>query len=445
MRSIVALAALLMPLGLAHGQAGGPPGFRTRPMLDPSAGQLGHLEITPVSPAAPFRGPLPVGENLLTFDDRLAEVQWNDGRWQLWASGILLKDFGRHEADARQALRLVHELRLTQLGSVGTPRPVMEYWLAEGQAPRGMVPGLRTTPIDQGSLRAEAMQGCWCVRDAAHVLLNFGTHQDEAEQAVAVMRRYGFESAVAVGQGVPSMLVFLGPQSGMRATPQHAPPPPPGRIVGGREMLTPTLRAAGQPEARLGRPADIRSPGSPGKTDPLGQLAAVPGRQLAPPGLPLTADLPLIERVPLDARQARLVQEGGNWKLLCGNYVIANFGASEADARRGEVLVHAYRFTEQCLVGRPQPVFSYFLVNGEAPHGLALGLNGVSFQPDNLQVLKVGDDWTICDQGALLLPFGDREQEAKQALLAIQKHRFDTICRIGAPDSPAMTILLRRR
>ena len=128
-------------------------------------------------PAAPLR------EDLTTFDPRQVDLQWKDNRWQLLAGGVLIKDFGRRQADGRETLRLIRELNLTQRGTVGTPTPVMEYWLAGGKAPRGQAKGLRLSDLDLANLRVEQLQEQWCLRDGARVLFNFGAHQEEAEQA----------------------------------------------------------------------------------------------------------------------------------------------------------------------------------------------------------------------------------------------------------------------
>src|SRR5262249_41012515 len=155
---------------------------------------------------------------------------------------------------------------------------------------------------------------------------------------------------------------------------------------------------------------------------------------------PLPDIATLGERVPVDVRQVRVVHERQAYKLLCGTYVIADFGPSERDAQQAEAAFHTYRFTEHCLVGPPKPVFSYFLVNGRAPHGLPLGLQGTAFRPQDLTVRQEGNVWAICDGDRPLLPFGDKANEARQALQAIQQFEFDTVCRIGQGDTP-MTIL----
>ena len=47
----------------------------------------------------------------------------------------------------------------------------------------------------------------------------------------------------------------------------------------------------------------------------------------------------------------------------------------------------------------------------------------------------------IGDASQALIDFGDRQEEAQQTLRAIQRHRFDRLCRIGS--SPGMTFFVR--
>jgi hypothetical protein len=405
-----------------------------------------------------------VEENLISFDDRLVELQWEDGHWQLWANGMLLKDFGRHEREGREALRLIHELRLSQFGTVGTPRPIIEYWLSDGQAPQGMTPGLHKVPLDTASLRIEQIQECWCLRDSARALFNFGAHRDEAERALAIIQRHGFAEVGYIGEGAAMMLVFLGEQGGLQSTPLKPPPPPAGRMLtqsrlsgtdgspnGMPRSLTQTNFQASQMQVGGPKPAmhmsaavDPRHRATEAQSNQVNPGLISTSRQLTPPSVLLPDVAALGERVPLDFRQVRVAHERQGYKLLCGNYVIADFGPNERDAQQAEAAFHNYRFTEQCLVGHPKPVFSYFLVNGRAPQGIPLGVQGTAFHPQNLRVRQEGNCWAICDGDRLLLPFGDKAEEARQTLEAIQHYEFDTICRIGQGEG-AMTILARTR
>src|SRR5437879_20549 len=102
------------------------------------------LAQTPTGPpkAALQHPPEAIHQNVVTFDLQRVELQWVDKHWQIVAGDMLLKDFGAREAEARQALQTIQELRLNQLGTVGAPRPIMEYWLSDGQPPHGNIAGL---------------------------------------------------------------------------------------------------------------------------------------------------------------------------------------------------------------------------------------------------------------------------------------------------------------
>src|SRR5262245_50203553 len=87
----------------------------SRPMQSPHAAPFADLPPPPTKPASPNAAAPPaiLDEELSHFDERLVDLHWNGGRYQLWAGPTLLKDFGRREADGRQALTLVRELHLT--------------------------------------------------------------------------------------------------------------------------------------------------------------------------------------------------------------------------------------------------------------------------------------------------------------------------------------------
>src|SRR5437870_475377 len=111
------------------------PGAATNHVLAPATGTSEYRQLAPSTPLAPAEPAKPT-ENLVRFDPNQVDVQWVDNRWELVAGGKVLKEFGHKEMEARQALRIIRELGLTQLGTVGSPRPVLEYWLVNGNAPQ---------------------------------------------------------------------------------------------------------------------------------------------------------------------------------------------------------------------------------------------------------------------------------------------------------------------
>ena len=124
------------------------------------------------------------------------------------ADGVVLKEFGRRESEARQALRLGGGLRLTQHGTVGEP-PVMEYWLKRRSRPHRVCAG---HPAPAGRLRQPqgraARKPVGCARPSAR-LVQLQRRGDQAEQALTVMQKYRFTQAAVLGNPLaPNMMVF---------------------------------------------------------------------------------------------------------------------------------------------------------------------------------------------------------------------------------------------
>jgi hypothetical protein len=444
-RQTLVLVGALLAGGPAAAQsspsfAPGPPAFF--PTQAPPPGNL-----PPASQAAPAAGtpsePDPA-EDLVSFDTAAARLEWVDHRWVVVAAGTVLKDFGRRENEARQALRLIQSLGLTQRGTVGRPAPVMEYWLASGLGPQGLTPGLRLLPLDLASLRVEKIQAQWCLRDDQRVLFNFGLHPEEARRALAILRKYRFTQVGIVGQATSAMLLFLsaGEERGGRSSAAaahirkvtlHSP----GSSTGGADsMLGAVVRAALPPLRDAAGPLPGAHPVVfKGRQD---RSALAAGRKLSLPGWDEQG-----EWVPLNWQHVQVHQEEGVWKLAAGSYVVATFGADEEAARQALAAVRHYRFTEHCRVGRPAPVFSYFLVNGQAPRGLLFGLSAQAFQPDKLSVQSLGRQWALCEGDRVLLVLGEDVGEARRLLEVVQRNQFDRLCRIGPSEKESMSFFVR--
>jgi hypothetical protein len=403
-------------------------------------------------------------ENVRHFEPSEVRLAWNNRRWQLVYRNEVLKDFGFHQQPAWQALRLIQELKINEHGTVGAPQPVMEYWLANGQAPNGPVrASLRSLPLDPAALRVEQMQGQWCLRDNQRVLFSFGAHADEAQKALGVMHKYHFSQVGVLGNGVPSMYVFLAPPEGTG-------------------LLTPSQRAAGSSRqlnvphfSRLARNSDgtprkegaepanaplagVVSPllpsvsrpavGVTGPVQPTLTTRQMPlwhsqGRQ--PGGQPaMGTEVP--QRVPFDWRRVE-VRQGprGEWTLGAGSLVLANFGADANQARLALAALRHYRFTEQWRVAGEPAGLTYYVANGATPRGLMLGLNGRSFLPEKLVVKQVGERWSLCSGEDVVLHVGPRANDAKQMLETIKKSKVDQVCQMGEAGKEAVTMLVRSR
>ena len=378
-----------------------------------------------------------VAENLTTFDGTRAQLIWQEQTWKLVAEGVVIKDFGRRESDARQAQRLIHDLHLTQHGTVGTP-VLMEYWLSDGHAPTGFVSGMRTLSIDPASLKVEQSHGQWVVRDRQRVWFNFGVRGDEAGQALGVMKKHGFTQVATVGMPTPTMMVFLGNpvRPGAGAASYPAPPTAPSDAAAALAgyvpaTLPPLHYVAAQPN----------QPTSAFHHEPVETLSASHPTSFlrgAPPEAP-----GLTERVAFDWRQAQVRKDLGHWKVTAGSHVLADFGANQNAAAEALKAVQFYHFTEQCQVGQPSPYCSYFLVSGQAPRGIPFGVQGQPIDVVHLAVQQVGNKYALVSGSQTVLQFGPRPDEARHMLDVIQRHQFDRVCHVGGPEEEGMTFLVK--
>jgi hypothetical protein len=397
----------------------------------PTGGPRAQISLTlpgdrqpAAAPAVPARTDNVRPETLVTFDYRRAELRWINQRWQLVADGVWLKDFGYRQADAREALRVIQNLRLTQRGTVGTPVPVMEYWLADGQAPRTFTAAGHIQPLDVATLRVDQVQGQWSVRDNHHVLFTFGPHRDDADQALALINRYGFTHVGSIGLSPPTMLYFLAGESGLSRT----------HFLKAGETRTGAATKGPSAEPDGPKPAAMPSP-----------AAFATGRQEVADAAGKVGPASVPERIPFDYRQVQVRHDQNDWKLAYGSHVFANFGADHQAAEQALGLFHYYRFTEQFLIGRPVPTFAYFLVAGQAPRGLKFGFPAEAFSPEAVVVRQVASQWMVCEGDRPLVNFGDQQADARQLAQAIQRYRFDHLCRLGNGPGRSLTFLVRAR
>jgi hypothetical protein len=364
---------------------------------------------------------------LLSFDYRALVLDWEEGHWKLRSGNTLIKDFERNEAVARTAMRVIRDLQLNQYGTIGTPRPVIEYWLSDGHAPRGYTNGQFPIPFNPSALRVDAIQGQWCVLEGGRILFAFGSHEEQARQALGIIRNYGFNQVGFLGAPTPVMMYFTAG---------------PGQEDWVSKKTPLQIKSR---DALRGNPANImQTGGALGVQPKIAQAERMDmvsfGKQLSLPQTTMIAGKVTAESIPIHWRQVRLKNENQQWKLVDQDFILADFGAYENDARTALRLVQTYHFTEQCRIGDQ---FRYFLTNGQAPRGSSFGMDMVPFQPSVVRVIPVGREFAIADGGRIIALVGAKESDAKSALAAIQHYRFDHLCRVGINPEHSLTFFIK--
>lgn len=362
-------------------------------------------QLTNGSPA-PLAMETPRPENLVTFDNARVELRRVGTSWQVWAGTQALKDFGDSYTDAAAAVQLIRELKLNQYGVIGSPRPVLEYWLSEGRAPLPGPGRYLIRPFDPQQLHVRAIglngteeNGVWCLCDDQQLIFNFAGSQEEAQQALVVCQKYGFNRVAYVGQPDPKMIYLL-----------HDP-----------ISLPPTRR----PE--MSRTQQT-----------LEEYAQATQNALLVPEVGYVG-----ERKSLNPRQLEVRQEQGEWCLVHDTDIIARFGVTRRSADDAYYFLRDSRATELCRLSVGDLMF--FTSYGQIRAGIPLGVNSQRFDPARLEVKEVNGTWALCERGAPILLLGTDPGEAQLALSVIQHYQFDHLCRIGHPLRGGLRFLARSR
>lgn len=164
--------------------------------------------IKPVKPVIPGTLVAPVKEDCISFSYQSAEVKNINGRWKIVDGGMWLLDFGGNKAEADTALKVIKTYQLNQQCFVGRPDPSMRYWLANGQAPVGTLPGHDNIGFNPDNIEVKQINGRWKIVEGSHWILDFAASEDEARTAYSIIKKYDFNYICFVGRPDPSMVWF---------------------------------------------------------------------------------------------------------------------------------------------------------------------------------------------------------------------------------------------
>ena len=386
-----------------------PPAITGRPAQFPTP-----FPVSPQQPAAPQQSAsdsnqpqvnteitLPQKENLARLDGGSLTVRRMTNSWQIWAGTTVFRDFGGKGEDAAEAVRVMRELRPTDWTSIGSERPIVEYGLTNGKAFLPAFPPKLSLPIDIAGVRAEQVRGVWVLRDDANILLNFGTHRRDAEQAAAVCKRYGFNRLGSIGSPAPLMSFFFA-QSG-RTTPAATGPQ-------AAQLMTLANYAQEQNLQKTG--IDVPGVGFMG------------------------------ERLVIDPRKLEIRKDKSNeWVVASGPDTIAKFGASEWSARDGLKLLQDMRVTEFCRVNAD---VSFFLVHGAPPARVPFAVQSYRFEVDTLRVKTADAGSVAVYEGNGRKLFNVANTEEGEHLIRLLKHyKFDQTCQLGLSSKTALKFLAK--
>ena len=341
---------------------------------------------------------LPQKEMIFAFDGGSVAVRRMTNSWQIWKGGVAFRDFGNQAEAANDATKFIRELRPTHWATIGTDRPMVEYGLTNGTPHSPAFPPKSFQTIDMNSVRAESVRGVWVLRDDASIVVNFGPHRADAEQAAAVCKRYGFNRVCMIGGPVPIMAVLyahLGRDLAQNSKPNN------GMVQFSSALQEQNLKRTG---------IDVPGVGFVG------------------------------ERLVIDARKLENRKEkSGDWVVAHGPDVIARFGASEWSSRDALKLLQDMRVTEFCKFSDD---VTFFLVNGAPPSRVPFSVQSSRFEPDMLRVrsASAGKFGVYEGHGRLLSTVASAE-EGEQLIRLLKHYKFDQTCQLGLSGRTGLKFL----
>jgi hypothetical protein len=338
------------------------------------------------------------------FDDAQVVLKMVDRHWQVWSGKVKVKDFDLHEREANEAIRLIHDMHLSQYSTIPGATPPFEFWLADDAAPKTGLGTKNLIMVNQRNLKAENVTGAWIIHDDRQMLYNFGPRQEAALAALGVLKKFGFNQLGAIGAPTPVMTYLL--------------------------------------------------------VDPLAQANGPPGHlelkdiafKLSQQGL-LLPNLGYVgSRVRIEPRRLEALRFQGDWMVVQGKDVVVRFGPNATDARDAMRLLLETHVNEMCLIGKNN--FPIFLNNGKAPREAGLGFNSIRLQPSELK-LKVLDgvdskgrrrDVVYLAQGEqILFELGDDHADGELVLKVLKHFGFDQLSPVGTPAQGGMRFLSRSK
>ena len=145
--------------------------------------------------------------------------------------------------------------------------------------------------------------------------------------------------------------------------------------------------------------------------------------------------------VNINPKNLSIKPSGRQYLLVDGGHSLKAF-PNKAEAYKAMKIIQHYGINQSCFVGRPNPSFTYMLVNGKAPMGNVSGDDCIGFNPKTITLKKINNSWKIVDGSHWMFDFGTNYTEAKQAFLIIKKYGFTQSCFVGRPN-PSLQYLIK--
>ncbi len=143
-------------------------------------------------------------EDCLAFNPATTQVKQINGRWKIVDGSHWMFDFAGNRAEAVKSLAVIKKYKANKSCFVGRPNPSFKYLLAGNRVPTGAMPGEDCVGFNPNTAQVKKLGNRWKIVDGNHLMFDFSNNKAEAEQSLAVIKKYGATKSCFVGRPNPS-------------------------------------------------------------------------------------------------------------------------------------------------------------------------------------------------------------------------------------------------
>jgi len=140
-------------------------------------------------------------EDCISFNPDTTTIEQISFGWRVVDGNQVIFGFDFDKTEAMIALATIKHYKMTQSCFVGRPRPSFHYMLAGGSAPVGSFRPTDCSPFNLATTNVRQINGSWKVADGSKELFDFGEKKDEADQTMAIIKKYGFVYSCMIAKG----------------------------------------------------------------------------------------------------------------------------------------------------------------------------------------------------------------------------------------------------
>ena len=148
-------------------------------------------------------------EDCIGFNPSAVTPALAGGNWKVVQGSMWMLDYGANKAAAYRAADLIHYYHFDQQCFVKRPNAPMMYFKTGNHVPNSAMGGEDCIGLNPANASVGNFGGSWKVVDGPVWLLDYGSDQASANQALAVIKNYHLNRQCFVVRPHASMMYWL--------------------------------------------------------------------------------------------------------------------------------------------------------------------------------------------------------------------------------------------